>query len=147
MGKRIGRPSKFTAKTIRRVLRCVEKGMPLCHAASAADVSTQTLSVYRNAHPEFAAALSRAIAKGIEARLEVIEQATQSQDEAIRLRAACWYLEHVHPESFARNRIEVTGADGQPLTGGVAVYLPQKDGGNGSPVVTVDTVKEIANGR
>ena len=65
---------------------------------------------------------------------------------AIRLRAACWYLEHTAPEHFAKNRIELTGADGSPLTGAVAVYLPQKDGGDGSPVVTVDTVKEIANG-
>jgi hypothetical protein len=58
-------------------------------------------------------------------------------------------LEHLHPGAYARNRLEVTGADGAPLAGAVAVYLPQKDGDpNGKPVVTVDTItKELENER
>jgi hypothetical protein len=143
---KLGRPSKFTPETVRRILRCAKKGLPLCHCASAANLTFQSLNQYRNKHPEFAAALSQAISKGIEARLEVIERATNSQDEAIRLRAACWFLEHTQPSHFARNRIEISGADGSPLAVGIGIYLPQKDGdANGTPVVTVDTVKEVEN--
>ena len=67
------------------------------------------------------------IIRVFEQRLEVIERATQSQDEGIRLRAACWFLEHTQPSHFARNRIELTGADGQQLAAGVTLYLPQKE--------------------
>jgi hypothetical protein len=81
--------------------------MPLVHAANASGVSFHSLNTYRNKHPEFADALSQAISKGIESRLEVIERATNSQDEAIRLRAACWFLEHTAPEHFSKTRIQV----------------------------------------
>jgi len=142
-----GRPSKFTSQTAKRILRSVGRGMPLVHAASAAGMSFQTLSTHRSKNPQFADALAAAVSKGIETRLKVVEQALNSPDEAIRLRAACWYLEHTAPAHFARNRIEVTGADGAPLMGAVAIYLPQKDGSaSGSPVVTSNTRKEIGNG-
>ncbi len=145
---KLGRPTKFTPATVRRILRCVGKGMPLTHAANASGVSFHSLNTYRNTHPEFADQLAKAISKAVEMRLEVIEQALDSQDESIRLRSAQWYLEHVHPEAFARNRIEVTGADGAPLAGAVAIYLPRKDGdANGAPTVTVNARKEIENGR
>jgi hypothetical protein len=146
MSKRVGRPTKFTPATVSKILRSVARGMPLVHAASTGGITFQTLTAYRSDHPDFADALAEAVAKGIEARLKVVERAMDSPDEAIHLRAACWYLEHTAPEHFAKNRIELTGADGQPLTGAVTVYLPQKDSGDGSPVVTVDTVKEIGNG-
>jgi hypothetical protein len=42
--------------------------------------------------------------------------------------------------------LEVTGADGAPLAGAVAVYLPQKDGDqNGRPIDAMKTIKEIEN--
>jgi len=122
-----GRPTKFTRQTRARVLSCVKKGMPLVHAANAAGISFMSLNTYRQKNLKFADALAQAISKGVEKRLEVIERATQSQDEGIRLRAACWFLEHTQPSHFARNRIELTGADGQQLAAGVTLYLPQKE--------------------
>ena len=53
-------------------------------------------------------------------------------------RCAAWYLEHVHPESFARNRIELSGPDGAPLAAGVQLYLPKKDG---APVVECEPLQ------
>ena len=53
--------------------------------------------------------------KGIERRLKAIEAAQAGGD----WRASAWILEHCHPQHFSRNRIEVTGADGGPLTGAV----------------------------
>ena len=137
--KHIGRPSKFTPQTVERVLRCVERGMPLSLAASAAGVTFQTLSTYRTKHPAFAVALLEAVATGVEKRLKKIEDASEAGD----WRASAWLLEHCQPEHFAKSRVEVSGANGALLTVGVAVYLPQKDG---TPVIEVNTpTKEIEN--
>ena len=143
--KKPGRPSKFTRQTRERILRAVGKGMPLTHAASVANISLQSLITYRRDCPKFAAALEQAVAKGVEKNLEVIERATLSEDEGIRLSAAKWYLEHVHPESFARNRIEVTGANGSPLAAAIAIYLPAKD--TCPSTVEVNPPKQIENER
>jgi hypothetical protein len=80
----------------------------------------------------------------VEKRLKKIEDASNAGD----WRASAWLLEHCQAQYFARNRIEVTGADGAPLTGAIAVYLPQKDNGHGGrPVVTtVESRKELSNG-
>jgi hypothetical protein len=121
-------------------------GVPATHAARAAGLSYQSLLNYQRLHPQFADDMARAVSEGVESRLEVIERATQSQDEAIRLRAACWFLEHTQPAHFARNRIELTGADGSPLAAAVAIYLPKKDGD--APAVEVNQPKLIQdNGR
>jgi len=139
--KKIGRPSKFTPVISRRVLRSVERGTPLTHAAHGAGVSYPTFLAYKKSHPKFAEAVLRAVARGMDRRLKIIEEALSSKDESVRLRASCWYLEHVHPEHFARNRIEVTGADGSPLAAAVAIYLPKKDGN--VPAVEVNPPKQI----
>ena len=142
-----GRPSKFTPATRRKILKLVGRGMPLTHAANVAGVSYQTFLNYRRDRPGFDEAIGNAIAKGIEARLKVIERATKSPDESIRLRSACWFLEHTAPEFFARNRVEVTGANGLPLAGAIAVYLPQKSGGGTiAPLIAATPRKELGNG-
>ena len=136
-----GRPTKFTPQLRRRILRSVALGVPGTHVARAAGLSYQSLLNYQRLHPHFADDMARAVSAGVEKRLEVIERATESQDEAIRLRAACWFLEHTQPAHFARNRIELTGADGSPLAAAVAIYLPKKDGE--SPAVEVNQPKLI----
>jgi hypothetical protein len=135
----------MTAVAQRRILRAVARGTPLVHAANAAGMTFQTLSTHRSKNPAFAAALAKAVAKGVEAKLKVVERATKSKDEAVRLRAACWYLEHVHPESFARNRIELTGADGSPLAVGIGIYLPQKDDNEIKPCLPATVTAENEN--
>ncbi len=145
MSKRTGRPSKLTPVTMKRVLRAVARGTPLVHAAAAGNMTFQTLSTHRGKNAAFADAIAKAVAKGVEAKLKVVERATKSKDEAVRLRAACWYLEHVHPESFARNRIELTGADGSPLAVGVGIYLPRKDGDEIKSLPTTMTTIENEN--
>jgi len=139
-----GRPTKFTPPVVKRILRCLQRGMPMTLTADAVGVSYQALSDYRKRNARFAAALARAIARGADARLRKIEAASAAGD----WRAAAWLLEHCQPEHFAKNRIEVSGPDGAPLAGVVAVYLPQKDGHNGEPrAVTVEEPrKELTNG-
>jgi hypothetical protein len=101
--KKRGRPSKYNAAMRAQVLRSVKRGMPLVMAANAAAISYQTLCTYRTQHPQFAVALERAIAKGVEKRLEKIEAASDAGD----WRASAWMLEHCQPEHFAKTRIQV----------------------------------------
>jgi hypothetical protein len=125
--KKHGRPSRWSRLTRDRLLRSAARGLPLVHCATAAGITYQTLSKYRSEKPRFAAALARAISLGVEKRLEVVEAALHSDDEGIRLRAACWFLEKTQSAHFARSRVEVTGADGGQLAIGVNLYLPQKE--------------------
>ena len=140
--KKHGRPSKFSRALVQRVLSCLEKGMPLSTTAHVCGISFQSLCTYRAKHQKFADAISAALARGIQSRLDVVVKATESADESIKLRAATWLLEHCNPELFARNRIEVTGADGSPLAAAVAIYLPQKDN-NSQPAIEVNSTKTI----
>lgn len=137
-----GRPSKFNWRLVRRVIRSAERGMPLCLCAAGAGISHQSLIMYRKQHPKFDAAVQKAIARGIQKRLEKIEKASDSGD----WRASAWLLEHCpgSVEHYAKNRVEVTGVGGAALTVGVAIYLPQKDGT--LPATIVDTKKEIEYG-
>ena len=127
MSRKHGRPSKMTTTARRQILRAVARGTPLVHAANAAGMTFQTFSTHRDKDPAFATEIAKAIAQGVEANLKIIERAKRSKDEGVRLRAACWFLEHTQPQHFARNRIELTGADGSALTVGVGIYLPSKD--------------------
>ncbi len=127
--RRAGRPTKFTPETVERILRCVERGMPLTLAASAAGVAFQSLCSYRNRHPRFDAAILEAIALGVEKRLKKIEAASEQGD----WRASAWLLEHCQSEHFAKNRVEITGANGSALAVGINIYLPQKDAPDAKP--------------
>jgi hypothetical protein len=120
--KRGGRPSKFTPPTLKRILGCARRGLPLTLCAQAVGVSTQALINYRKANPKFEEALQRAISRGVDARLKKIERASENGD----WRAAAWMLEHCQPQHFAKNRLEISGPDGAPLSAGVTLYLPEK---------------------
>ncbi len=113
-----GRPSKFTATTRRKILACVRQGLPLSHACSAAGITPNSLYAYRDASPPFDAALTKAGAKGIERRLNVVTRALRSKDENTRLRAATWLLTHCpgSAEIFSEaSRVKLSDPNGNPL--------------------------------
>jgi len=128
-----GRPTIRTAEVAGRICEAVGRGVPFTYAARLAGIAYSSLAEWRNSDEVFRAQLEEAIALSVEARLKTIRDAADMD-----WRAASWWLEHVLPESFARNRIEVTGADGGPLTGGVTLYLPQKTNGPGAVVETTE---------
>jgi hypothetical protein len=143
-GKKVGRRSKFTVKLRTRLVELIGRGLPYGHACSAVGISFASFSSYRNLHPDFADQIEQAVGDAIENRLAIIERAANLGDTG----CARWLLEHLHPQHFARSRLEISGLDGSPLAGAVAVYLPKKDDVNGKPVVTVDTItKELGNER
>lgn len=136
-----GRPTKFTPETIKRILRCVRRGMPLALAANAARVSYSSLCGWRVKHKSFDDAVTMAVAQGVDKNLRVIEQALKSKDEAIRLRAACWFVEHTQPQHFSKSRLEVTGADGEPLSGAQVAVLVWPHEQNRNPQIEIRDAK------
>lgn len=109
-----GRPSSLTPETEADIVRMLERGAYLTHAAGAVGVDRRTL--YRwmevggadlaagRATPEasFWEAVGRARAKGRVAMVEVIEGASKRD-----WRAAAWMLERTDPELFGE-RVELS---------------------------------------
>jgi hypothetical protein len=135
--KKPGAPSKRTEQRAAMVCKCVAKGLPFNQAAAIAGISSAHLCAWRSAVPSFEERIQRAIARGVKRRLDKIEAASRGD-----WRAAAWLLEHCQPEYFSKSRIEVSGPNGAPLAGVVAIVLPPKQDGNGSPVITVPALTE-----
>ena len=133
-----GRPTVRTVEVAGRVCEAVGRGVPYTFACRLAGISYSVFCEWRNSDATFREQLEEAVAVSVEARLLTIRDAA-----ATDWRAASWWLEHVLPESFARNRIELTGPDGSPLAGAIALYLPQKQDGNGGQLPAVAPVRVI----
>lgn len=107
-----GRKSGFTKSFRKRYLKAMRSGMPHQEAARLCGVSPTTALKYRHDYPDFAEQVETAIAEGNQARLDIVIEATKSEDENIRLRAACWLLTHCPSSSryFSEtSRIEMDG--------------------------------------
>jgi hypothetical protein len=137
-GRPRGRGTKRTKENAKIILECVSRGMPFVLALRVARLSPQTFSSWRQADAKFRNALEEALAVGVNSRLQVIEKASDTD-----WRAAAWLLEHCQPAHFARNRLEVTGANGTPLSAGVQLYLPKKDEPNVGAVVETSEADQI----
>jgi hypothetical protein len=121
--KRKGRPYKFDAKTRRRLVSVIAKGVPLTYAPGACGVSRSAFFEYRASHPRFEESVQKAIARAIERNLDRILTAAKNGD----ISSAKWFLEKCHAKFFSRQALELSGPDGEPLAVGVGIYLPQKD--------------------
>ena len=104
-----GRPTKYGPMTVSKICDAVADGLPKKYAAALGGISVDTFCEWQNRFPEFSEAVEKATASGILARLRIIKTAGEKGD----VRAAQWWLEHVIPEFFARNRIELS----QNITG------------------------------
>lgn len=132
-----GRRSKRTPQTAALICRLISTGVPYVHAASAAGIARSGFSKWRNADPAFEEQIQKAVALGVSRRLARIEEASEAGD----WRASAWLLEHCQPQHFAVSRqlLEVTGPNGGPLGGAVAIMLPPK---LESPIVNVPALTQ-----
>src|ERR1039458_6993037 len=117
-----GAPTKRTPEVAERIFSAVRQGVPFTHAARLAGIVYSTFCEWRNTDAEFRGQLDAAISAGVEKRLKLIQDAADNGDWRA---AECW-LRLVLPAEYGRQRLELTGADGGPLGGGVTLYLPQK---------------------
>ena len=97
-----GRPSKFSPEVVDVICSAISEGMPFTHAAAIGGITFQTFSEWRKEKPCFSDAIEQAKAEGIQARLQLILSAAEGGDTS----AARWWLEHVVPEHFAKNRVD-----------------------------------------
>jgi hypothetical protein len=98
-----GRPTKYNHTVTQEICAAISDGMPYIYAAAIGGISYETFCQWRKKYPDFSDAIEAAKALGIRARLQLIVNAAESGDVA----AARWWLEHVVPEHFARNRVEL----------------------------------------
>ena len=123
----------------------------MTHAVTACGLSYQAFLNYRKAYPKVDELLRRAVSRGINQRLAVVEECMRSSDLAIRLRSSIWWLEHAPgaAEHYSKTRLEVTGSEGLPLS--VSIYLPKKESSEMDAGEVIDTTMEITerinNGR
>jgi len=101
--RKCGRPTKKTPSLEKELLESISDGLPLSHAAAIAGINYETFCAWRRENSEFSDTISTAIAKGVATRLLAIRKAADGGDVA----SAKWWLEHVFPEHFARNRIDL----------------------------------------
>jgi hypothetical protein len=106
--ERGGRPTKYSPAVVRVICGAVADGTPFRFAAALGGISVGTFYEWQKQIPEFSAAIQRALARGVHERLKLVKAAAKKGD----VRAAMWWLEHVLPEDFARNRIEHAGQVG-----------------------------------
>ena len=109
--KYVGQKAKLKNKVKRKkIIELISRGLCVRHSCAAVGISSTAFYDFRKTNKNFSLALEAAIAKGVEARLAIIEKA-QSKD----WRSAAWYLERVHPSLYGRNKLELTGEGGGPI--------------------------------
>lgn len=114
-----GRPTVFTISAKKRLVRAIGAGVPMRMACASCRVSYSAFCEYRNDNPKFEERIQKAIADAVEWHLTNIIRAAKNGDTA----CSRFYLERVHPQHFGRTKIEVTGADGEPLAGAQVAIL------------------------
>ena len=105
----VGRPTKMTDDTVRKLEEAFSLGCSDLEACLLADISKQTLYDYQKIHPEFVDRKEMLKEKPILlARTSVIKGLDENPELALK------FLERKKKDEFSL-RNELTGKDGQPL--------------------------------
>ncbi len=123
-----GRPTKYNHTVTQEICAAISDGTPYIYAAAIGGISYETFCQWRKKYSDFSDAIEAAKACGIHARLQLIVKAAETGDVA----AARWWLEHVVPGHFARNRVELA----HNLRGSVELSL-------GLPTEVLDAIAEV----
>ena len=107
----LGRRSKYTPETVKKICDGIRMGATYTHAAAYAGIHIDTFMHWRNTKSEFSEAVLVAEGEGALALLGRIQQSAKSGS----WRAASWILERRHPESYGRQIIDNGNADNEPF--------------------------------
>lgn len=126
----MGRKLKLSPEVQQRIIQAIALGAPYKQAAAYGGVVYSTFSHWlkqgeegKKPFDDLYAAVKQAEATALVGWLAKIERAANEGT----WQAAAWKAERRFPEDFGRQRLEVTGRDGEPLAGPqVLIYLPQK---------------------
>lgn len=115
-----GRPSKLTDDVQDRIVRAIQSGNWLETASAYAGVDASTVRRWMakgdsedapEPYRSFCAAVKKARAEAEIRAVALIQKAAQDGT----WQASAWYLERSHPDRWGRKRLEITGADSQPV--------------------------------
>jgi len=115
-----GQPTKFRPETRKKILNAIRLGLPIVKACNVSGIDYNT---YRNWE-------TRALERKEPEYIEFFQECERAKDEreAMHLnnivqaardgtwQASAWFLERSLPQSYAlKNRVELTGKDGEPI--------------------------------
>lgn len=118
--RKVGRPSKLTPEVQDKIVRAISTGNWLDTACAYAGVDSSTVRRWiakgesEDAEPvfrEFCTAIKQAKAEAEIRAVALIQKAAQDGT----WQASAWYLERSFPDRWGRHRLEITGADSQPV--------------------------------
>jgi hypothetical protein len=107
-----GRRTKYTPETVDKLTQAIRLGATYQLACDYADISMQTFITWRDTKPEFLEAIKRAEGTAAVTWLAKIEAAASDGN----WQAAAWKLERRYPDQYGRNRVEITGPEGAPIS-------------------------------
>jgi hypothetical protein len=105
----------MTPTTRRRLVTAIGAGLPIHQACALCRISKTVFHDWRSKNESFNAAIETAVAESIEGHLRAVTTAAKNGDVS----SSRWLLERLWPHYFSRTRLELTGADGGPITGAV----------------------------
>lgn len=123
----MGRPSKYTGRRIRTILKALRDGLPQETAARLAGIDPTTHWDWLASKPRYSLAVQRAMARGERTLLARVRDGRKGWQ------GAAWILERTRGHTYAsKHRIEHSGPDGTPiqarsLTVDVIANLPDAD--------------------
>jgi len=103
--------SKYTPERVERIIKAVKDGLPFVTAAALGGISEATFYNWMKDNVEFLESIKAAEAEAEERLVEQISFDPSWQSKA-------WILERRHPDRWGRverNKVELTGAEGQPV--------------------------------
>jgi hypothetical protein len=106
MTLRIGRPSKLTPATRRRLLDLIGRGTSIRRACTIAGVDEVTYYRWLSNDEQFRDDAMRSRARGIQAALDSIRQAGEQKAGAVEWRATVAWLHLVNAEEFASRKLD-----------------------------------------
>jgi len=106
--RRAGCPTKRSPEAIARILKIARTGLPLRFAASAGNISLETLREWRERDKEFARTLEAARLESVQRRWNLIRKAAQgTQERPGDWKALAWQLERSFPHEFSRPEVQL----------------------------------------
>ena len=122
----MARRSKYTPDVVERITQALAVGATYQLACDYAGISYQTFLNWQESKVEFFEAVKEAEGRAAVRWLSRIEKAAEDTWQA-----AAWKLERRYPEMYGRQRLEHTGADGQPLKAYIMISPDEWDDGKG----------------
>jgi transposase-like protein len=112
----VGRPSKYKAGMCDLVLMCGEEGGTVAEMADACDVTISTLYLWKDEHPEFSEAFTRAQEKAEVCWARKVREGLAKPPSEFQGQANLKYMGQRFQDRWSeKNRLELSGPNGSPI--------------------------------